>query len=173
MARPTRQFPAARRIPEWSQVVVRSRLVGGSSTQSQGDQSTAVEATEKITIVRVRGMGIAQIDSAALADSIMIGCGLIVSSTDAFDAGAASLPSPVDDVDAPWLWHSLLPVSAFLLAAQTGREIDGGVRWVIDGKAQRKMGPNEVLSFMWDALIIAGTPTFDAQVGVRVLGLQH
>ena len=168
-----RSFSAPRRTPEWSGVLVFTNISGGTATQSLGSQAQGSAAAVRQTIVRIRGSAVVHMVAGAAADAMVVGLGLIIVSEDALAAGAASIPSPIDDLDSPWIFHQLFslgPSTASEAADDTNLGLSTA-RIVIDNKAQRKIGPNEVLTFMWDTQLHAGTPTFDGSAAVRCLSL--
>ena len=55
---------------------------------------------------------------------MIVGLGLIVVQSDAFTTGGATaMPSPTDDVDAPWLWHQFF-VFGPTVAAESATALD-------------------------------------------------
>ena len=167
------RFPVARRIPEWTQFFVRSEVQALGTGQSLGDTFIGAVAQTRTTIVRVRGRGVVHMVSGSASDSQLAACGLIIVSNDAFFAGAASLPSPLENADSPWLWHGVFTLGPAIGVEVAGDQANGivTVSFEIDSKAQRKIGPNEVLAFMWDGEQLAASPTFDGNVAVRMLSL--
>jgi len=103
------------------------------------------------------------------ADSAgVVGVGIIVGSTDALGVGATAFPSPIDDMDAEWLWHGLFAMRA---VAGTQTDTDGGQyrSREIDSKAMRRFKQNEQPVIMVDSSILSSSPTFDVVIGVRML----
>ena len=161
-----REFRAsARRVFAWSGVVVRTEIQGLAAVQSLGDISLGVTFGARPTLARVRGNWMAHMVGSA-SESMIVGLGLIVVSTDAFVAGAASVPSPTDDLNAEWVWHQLIPFGPST-GAEASTAIDQHARGEIDSKAMRKMNEAEVLGFVWDSIITAGSPTCDAIAACR------
>ncbi len=120
------------------------------------------------TLVRIRGTVAVSLDSGAVNEAFLIRAGIIKVMPDAFAAGAGSIPSPVDDPEAEWLWHSYFPLRA--LATGNDSLSGGGVqRTEIDSKAMRRVKTNERLVFMVDATILSGSPTMDFTYGFRTL----
>ncbi len=120
------------------------------------------------TLMRSRGNWIAVIDGPTDQDIKCVGAGLIVVSDEAFAAGVAAVPSPVDDLNAPWLWHDFVTLMA-KSATQEASLGSGVYRGVIDSKAMRKVHPNETLVFVVDGTNLSGTPNVDVSAAVRVL----
>ena len=126
----------------------------------------------ELTIVRIRGyleVGLRTADAALAGYNYVAGIGIV--SGDAFSVGVTAVPKPFDDIDWPgWLWIHMsgLHAPAGALAsssadAQTTREVV-----VIDTKAMRKLGTNEVL-FMIVQAAETGAATMDIRGGTRVL----
>ncbi len=173
MARRVSRFVGRqRRQADWSSVLVRTRVTGLASTQSLGAVSVGSEALERFTTVRLRGNAYVHLDPGAVGDSMVVGLGLVIVSADAFAAGAASMPSPIDDLDWAFLWHQLFILGPSIGSTEGDQSLDQIMRVVIDAKAQRKNTPGEVLAFIWDAVIDSGAPTADGYAAVRELGLR-
>ena len=165
MAR-AREFRAgSRRVFAWSGVVVRSEIQGLAAIQSLGDISLGVTFGARPTLARLRGNWMCHMVGSA-SESMIVGLGLIVVSTDAFTAGAASVPSPIDDLNAEWVWHQLIPFGPST-AAESAAALDQHWKGEIDSKAMRKMNEAEVLGFVWDSVITAGAPVADGIAAVR------
>jgi len=154
-----------RRVFAWSGVVVRTEIQALAAVQSLGDVSVGVTFGARPTLTRLRGNFMCHMIGAA-SDSGIVGLGLIVVSTDAFTAGAASVPSPTDDLNAEWVWHQLM-VFGPAVGNELATAIDQFQKGEIDSKAMRKMNEAEVLGFVWDSIITAGSPTFDGIAAVR------
>ena len=139
---------------------------GQGTTHSLGS-GTIVVFNAPGTIMRVRGYASITIDAGAAADSMVLALGLIVANDDLVSAGATAFASPINDLDADWLWHSFFPVHAE--SATPGDGADHNVQQVIDSKAMRRVKQNDNLAMVIDGQVLAGTPTADAVAGVRVL----
>ena len=161
-------FPAKKRMTVWSNIIPRISLDGLSGTQSTG---TALGASSAggVTLVRTRGAGQYRFRPAAANDVHVVGLGLIVVNTDAFvSGGATSMPSPIDDVDANWVWHRLFQPAVATKAFDANDP--GLVEWFeIDSKAMRIFKPNTTLAFIADGLAVSGSPLSDIAAAVRFL----
>ena len=72
---------------------------------------------------------------------------MIVVSDQATDAGAASIPAPVNEVNAPFfVWEPW--IVNFTVATAVGFESAAGYTSTIDSKAMRKVGVNEDIAVM-------------------------
>ncbi len=114
-----------------------------------GSGRTALDA---LTIVRTHGMLEMQLASISAAqDGFSWAAGICVVSTDAFIAGAASIPNPFDDLDwSGWMWHQMGAVhSPTATIADMGSDILKVV--MIDSKSQRIQKPNETVAFIFQA----------------------
>ena len=123
--------------------------------------------TDPVTIVRNRGQILVKGTPDAVADDTVVGLGIIVVSRQAEAVGGTSVPGPIADPQASWIWHQYVPLSA----GQTG--IDGAdmgsiVRVHIDSKAQRKMNVNESLAFIAE-LSTAQYSAVSVNGGIRTL----
>ena len=166
-----RNYPAPRRVPEWSGVIVAIEGQGLAAGQSFGDTNTAAEATIRNTVARVRGSCLIHLTAGAASDSMIVGVGLGVVNADAFAIGSTSVPSPLDDAEWSWLWHGLFVLGPCIAADSVNEEVLLSQRKEIDGKAMRKMTANETLFFIADGVILSGSPTFKVNAAVRFLFL--
>ncbi len=171
MPRVVRQFPAPKRGTEWSSVLARSEVQGVSTGQTLGDTAVAAEATVRQTVVRHRGHALCHMIAGAASDSMLVGLGLVIISADAFAAGAASLPSPLEDAAYPFFWHQLFVLGPAQAAETVAYSMLTEQRVEIDSKAQRKLQPGQTIAFIWDGFILAGSPTFDGFAAIRTLSL--
>jgi len=103
--------------------------------------------------------------SSFAADVDVVGAlGIAIVNSDAFAAGAVSIPGPVSDSDwGGWfVWRSFAGHYEFHDASAT---LLGSWQIEIDSKAMRKIGPNETLVVM----VEAQTAGFDCYDGTRHL----
>ena len=124
-------------------------------------------ATEKVTIVRIRGELMIQLATVSAADEGFVwtyGIGIV--SADAFAVGASAVPNPQDDMDWPWMYHGFTQT-----VAPTGTLADIGsasvVRIPVDVKAMRILDLNQTLFMAIDALEL-GTATADVFFDSRI-----
>ena len=172
MARARTFTRGAKRQAFWSPVMVETRVVALGAAASLGATSVGETAQERLTLVRVRGEAFVTLDAGSVFDSMQVALGLIVVKTEAFVVGgAASMPGPITDIEQSWLWHHIFVMGPAVVAADDGADISRNVRVEIDGKAQRKMQAEETLAFVWEATILAGSPTIDGQAAVRSMFL--
>ena len=165
-----RRYEVAPRATEWQGFFMRSVGLAQGATQSFGSVSAIqADVQAKATLIRMRGQGIVQFDPAGVADAVEFALGIIIVSTDAATAGAASCPSPVEDADSSWIWHQIVPLGPSLQAAQENTDLSATVRFDIDSKAMRKVGPNETILFMADLAAVTGTGSVDFNVAARLL----
>ena len=97
------------------------------------------------THLRSRGELIVVATPDAAGDSDVAGLGIIRAQADAIAAGGTSLPGPLRDIGADWLWHAFVPLDAVGATAQSGASNTLNMRVTIDSKAMRRMGSNEGL----------------------------
>jgi len=162
-----------KRVPQWSNIILLSRQLALDATQVVGTSAAGAGFSEKTTIIRVRGSATVAMDAGAIADSMVVGLGLLVVRNNAFTVGgASSMPSPIDDPEAQFLYHQLFSLGPSVSATDDASSIVNNARVEIDSKAMRKVSPDETLAFIWDATILAGTPTADVQAFARFLILQ-
>jgi len=102
-----------------------------------------VAAGDPFTVLRSRGNIFVTATPDAADDDDVIGFGIIVATDQAVAAGGASLPGPIADPDADWLWHQYVPMSARALTAYAGDAIGLNARVEIDSKAMRRGTTNQ------------------------------
>ncbi len=132
-----------------------------------GNGATATE--DGLTLVRTRGILTFMLTAATAASDGFHGAfGLAIVTTPAFQAGVASLPSPVTEIDWDgWLYHQF-----FKAQAPSAFTANGTGPWVyqfqIDSKAMRKVADNE--SFILVAEVVeVGTAALAINADSRML----
>ena len=124
--------------------------------------------TEAATIVRCRGDVVISLDSPTDGQELSVTFGLGVISTDAFAAGAASVPDPATDVGYPWLFWKSVDLQMFL--ANNNQSNEASLRFAVDTKAMRKMKGFQSLAWIVQSVRVAGTPVGIVNIGqLRVL----
>jgi len=135
-----------RRRPSWSQ--------GPSGTGSQTASGQLLFATgaqtgqDELTVIRTRGIFVVQVTAvAAIIDGYTGAAGICVVTENAFNAGIASIPTPVVDVAWDgWLWHQFFSIKA--ITATIGDGVNATAlhqSFVIDSKAMRKTNITDVV----------------------------
>ncbi len=124
---------------------------------------------EAITIVRLRGEILIKGTPDAIADDAVVGLGMIVVSDASAAVGGVSVPGPIADLGAPWVWHRFVSLAAGSTGL-LGDDLGSVVRVMVDSKAMRKLGPAESL------ILVGETSTNDYSVvsangGIRGLSL--
>jgi len=108
--------------------------------------NTALGAVEEpLTVMRIRGEWTMHLTAAtALNDGYRGAVGIGIASLQAFTAGAASVPTPVVDLDSDnWLYHRFFtlrapgPIVQAAVALSTDNAISSSLRVEIDSKAMR------------------------------------
>jgi len=93
------------------------------------------------TLIRIRGEAIA--NGTVAATQVTFAMGIIIATIDQLAAGVAAFPDPLTDGPAPWLWWN-----AWVLDNIVATSVAIGDRRVIDAKAMRKLGPENVIVFV-------------------------
>ena len=125
--------------------------------------------TDAPTLVRTRGalsLYLSGITSAL--DGFVYAFGLAVVTAQVFNAGAASMPDPFDDSSWDgWLFHHFGSVFSPEAALNSG----GGMsfeRVVVDSKAMRKLGDNNIIAGLLSTTEV-GAATMKVQFDSRIL----
>ena len=147
MARNFRGRDRARKSYEWNTfgdvqagLAIPAKILGG----------TGLQATVPQTIVRVRGVIGATLDTAAVNESLIVRFGLKIVSSDAFAVGITAVPGPGSDRTEDWMWTGQLYLTSGDEAAIVPDMLSGQL--VVDGKAMRKFQTAEVLVFVIEVL---------------------
>ncbi len=109
------------------------------------------------TILRCRGGILARLDATKqVGDLMKVTTAIGIVSSDAFAAGAGSVPDPASEPEYPWLWWN-----SFTLSSQIAAGTDDfglSVRAVeVDTKAMRKIKPGESLLWVMQSSASAGS----------------
>ena len=167
-----RGFRSVQQAPKrqyiWSNVLIFSAGTGIGTAKSTGALGALGVATSGATLVRTRGQLMFHMDTGAAFDAITVAVGLGIFSSDAFAAGAASLPGPITDVDYDWIYHRVALLESFS-ATESDASIQQNLQIELDSKAMRKMKPSQTMGFVFEGSIVAGAPTFDFSVAARQL----
>ena len=134
------------------------------SSSSQTLQGASIAFAVPATILRCRGEFLASFDeSKQVGDLMIIGMGLGIISSDAFAAGAGSVPDPSGEPEYPWLWWKDFRLESFIAA---GEEAIGStvVRQEIDTKSMRKVKPGQSLAWQVQFGGVAGAPVTNVQL---------
>ncbi len=168
--------------------MARRRFGGHTSSVSHKEWSTAdslqnnIDIAEQVvvlgnvalvalvpnTLLRIRGTVFAQLDAGAVDEKAMIAFGITIVKTPAFTAGAASVPSPVTEADADWLWQGYISLSSLAEAAIAPNFLAGNVE--IDSKAMRKLSTGDSIIMVGEVYeSLDQTGSFDFGYLMRIL----
>ncbi len=137
----------------------------------------ALAFTVPSTVIRMLGdVTIGNTAAVTALDAVIIGMSIGVVSTDAFAAGAASVPEPLEEPEYPWLyWASkafFYPNTSSPLASTGDPRMSD--RFSIDIRSQRKLKPRESLCWIVQYGDITGAPPMTVQIAnTRVLLALH
>ena len=121
-----------------------------------------------VTLLRSRGELLVSGSPDAATDITVVGLGLIVVSEAAQSQGGLSIPGPINDVDADWLWHKFVPLDAVSATAVDFDNTFASVRVELDSKAMRRVPTDSTVILVGEA----NTSTFPALTvigGMRLL----
>lgn len=167
-----RSFPVRERSHRqalWSDILTEMAgvAIAGKTLGSQSSFGLAV--AESITLIRSRGTAFIHFDPASIADSLAVGLGLGIVTSDAFAIGQTAMPGPLSDAGWDWVWIKELIMGPTFTATEDGTNI-GHNLWVdIDSKAMRKMKDNQVLAFVAEIQVVSGGGTVDIGATCRHL----
>jgi len=165
-----RTAPRTRRKTFWDGQVFTLEPTTGVRNAVTIIAEAVLENVPNATLVRMRGNGLVMVEAIGAAGaSAVVGMGIIAVNGNAFAAGAASLPSPVNDVGTSWIWQDWYPLHVNNALETSGLLGTQALRFQIDNKAMRKMSVNEVLVMVVENFVISGTMTVTVQGAVRIL----
>ncbi len=160
-----------RRVTTWEQGPIASDVTVQSSTGKLWTSGIFLASQTRATLVRVRGyIHVWQLTATAAGDGFIGAFGLCIVSSEAFAAGVASVPSPLEELGWDgWLWHQMWDIRSL-----TGTFADGvnaasvSQRIEIDSKSMRIMEDDNVLCGVSDQTE-SGTATAEFNANTRVL----
>ncbi len=117
------------------------------------------------TVIRhIGGYVICQFSAPVANDevTITVGCGVV--SSDAFAAGAGSVPDPAGEPDYPWLYWKAHDFFYSTTDPQSGGADSGSVRVDFDSRSMRKLKPRESLIWVVEYGNIVGAPIMKVQL---------
>ena len=112
--------------------------------------NAAALALRPFTIIRSRIDVLFQTDQLAVSETPTGALGKVVVTEKAAAAGVASLPAPLAEVDADWFVYQGMS-SSFMFASSVGLDGNGGMHYIIDSKAMRKVGNDDQVVTMFEA----------------------
>ncbi len=115
------------------------------------------------TVLRCRGNLTIIATQDAAADDEVVAFGIIAVSDAAAAAGGVSIPGPILNPEASWLWHQYVPLAAGSSASPLDDAIGTNRLVEIDTKSMRRLGANE-------SLILVGERDSTAFASVQVNG---
>ena len=163
MARPRTGFP--RKDKSWTGFLFSTLNLTADSMNLAG----SLAANETQTIMRMIGEYLISPTTAPAADdAVVITVAFGIVSTDAFAAGAASVPDPAAEPEYPWLYWAEHPLSFDLSAAFTS--VAGAVRHTYDIRSMRKLRRGQSLARIVQYSNVGGNPPISVHLGgTRVL----
>ncbi len=163
---------AASRRTSWEGSNVALSLTTGVQAQQAIVSETVLETFPNPTVVRIRGEVIVAISAAVGANgaNANITLGMKLTTASAFAAGGASVESPNTEIGSDWIWWNAVPMRAASTAAPSNPDGIGLLaRVVVDSKAMRKVGPNQVLILVAHNVVGGSTMTVALSGTIRVL----
>jgi len=162
---------AARRQTSWT-------AAPGGTVVRTGSGSTLfvtglVPLVEGLTITRIRGEFLCWLSTAAAsADQYVGGVGIMLVPDEAFAAGVASVPTPIDDIDyEEWMWYDSFCLTAAIGAIATDEPSYPGTQFKriqIDSKSMRKFPVGKTMCAVVE-VTETGAATFNACLQARTL----
>ena len=130
-------------------------------------------AASQGTFVRLRGVLMMRLVLAtSVGDGFHGAIGIGIATKAAFDVGVTALPGPVSQEDwGGWLWHSYfqsLGIAAQSSGQDTARNTTADIRMVIDSKAMRKFGDDQVVFGMYESTEV-GVASLSVDANTRML----
>ncbi len=178
---PPRRFPRqspirARRKTAWGigpQQDLAS-LTSAAPTKTLWTNGVTLVLESEVTIVRIRGQVNLQLMLATNSGDGFTGAlGLGIVNSQAFAAGAASIPGPHSQPEwEGWMWHQFFHmrgVAAQAQGADVSRNVTADRVIEVDTKAMRKFSDNQILFGMIELVDETGTANITTVADTRVL----
>ena len=140
----------SRQTKFWSNMTLADQ-VGLTTVQGIIGSVTIAELSgPKLTLLRSRGRLLLTSVPASASASTVVGLGLIVVSANALAVGGTSVPGPLNDQGAAWLWHSYFGVDAAHWITAVSNAGFGALEQdvMIDAKAMRKVEPDQSVALI-------------------------
>ncbi len=133
-------------------------------------QGASVAFGASATILRIRGSCLCQFDGVADNAQQFITFGLGIISSDAFAAGAGSVPDPAGEPEYDWMyWRTVELLRTFVDAAGAEISMVGcQFRFDIDSKAMRKVKPGQSLAWQFETTSAVATDIIMGQTRVLI-----
>jgi len=147
-----RRFSGPRRMTDWIGGVTTNDIfttLAGSGISIHASFDTRLVATPDapFTVVRIRGLFMAQSDQIAVDEEFFGAIGICKVNGEAFDAGAASVPDPFDEsFDDRWLYQRYF--AGNILQSGGAATTQTVANFAVDSKAMRKFEHGDVLIFV-------------------------
>ena len=127
--------------------------------------------SDGLTLIRTRGFfAVYAVAVSAISSGWLGAVAIGITSLEAFNAGIASLRSPLTDADSDsWLWHQFFDVRAITATISDGANGDALVfKTDVDSKAMRKLTEDDVIYVIIDQ-VEEGVSTLRWQFDSRIL----
>ncbi len=133
------QGRGARLRKSWTNMLIADNVPLTTMQAVIGSVTVAEGSVLQSTLLRSRGMLSIFATPDAAADSTVVALGLIVVSANALAVGGTSVPGPIADQGADWLWHNYQPMDSMNATSAAGNN-PGLYRLVeVDSKAMRRV----------------------------------
>ena len=131
----------------------------GASTVATGIGSIGLAlVVPAATLVRTRGLySLAVVASGTINQLIRCVMGVHVVSLEAFNAGLASLPTPLQDIERPWVVWQANSIYADVTGGASANAYGSARLASLDSRGMRKMKVNEVLAVTFEAEQLSAT----------------
>jgi len=130
---------SSRLSKSWTNMTVADRVTIGTTQTVIGSVTIAEGAGQANTLLRSRGGLMVWGEPDASTDSDVCALGLIVVHSNALAVGGTSVPGPLNDQGADWLWHRYVPLDAGIATGVVGDNILAIERFELDSKAMRRV----------------------------------
>ena len=130
-----------------------------------------IESQGKPTLARVRGTWAAMhdISAAGVTSAMVVAAGITVVSTKAVTAGITAVPTPLTNIEWPWLWWDSVVAGVEIDGAGVAEHVEQGNR-IVDSKAMRKLPPASALIMVFETgPALEGAPDVNVALALRLL----
>jgi len=152
----------------WSNMTIADNVPLSTTQAVIGSVTIAEGSIIQATLLRSRGMLSVFGTPDAAADSTVVALGLTVVSANALAVGGTSVPGPIADQGADWLWHQYVPLDSISATSALLNNLGAYVRIEVDSKAMRRV-PEDAAVALIGELNTAEFTSVEISGGIRFL----
>ena len=111
-------------------------------------QVAVAEMAANQTLLRSRGSYLVNANPDAAVDTDVCALGIIVIHFNAVGVGGTSIPGPLTDIGADWLWHQMVQLDSIAATSANVANLGTLARGDIDSKAMRRVPSDHIVALI-------------------------